>query len=53
MSFCFEGAKIGQFCFGDVMGRLHGDTLTAGHLGLGILAVILGAILIFVFRQPT
>ncbi|WP_167767035.1 hypothetical protein [Jannaschia formosa] len=52
MNVCFESAKTGTFCLGDALGGLHGGGLTAGHLGLGILAVIAVAIGVFILRNP-
>lgn len=53
MNICFDGLKSGPICIGDTFGRLHGEAFTAGHVGFGMLGLILVAILIFVFRQPT
>ncbi|SDY90804.1 hypothetical protein SAMN05444004_10460 [Jannaschia faecimaris] len=52
MNFCFNGLKSGPICIGDTMSQLHGDELGMGHVGLGMLAVIVVAVFVFVFRNP-
>ncbi|CTQ32909.1 hypothetical protein [Jannaschia rubra] len=52
MNICLDGLKSGSFCFGDSLARLHGTEYGLTHTGLGMLALIGVAMVVYVFRDP-
>ena len=52
MNICFDIPHRGTKCLGDVMAQVHGSEYGLNHGGMAMIALFIGVLLVFVFRDP-